>query len=138
MDEESYSDAAIDVKPINKNCNPNQKVEIVDNNTGAKNNQGIDETSNKANVQASYDKDPNPKPLYGGINKIYGLKNYEIKYKKKNFLIKTFNIDEALFHLVDSLKIKNDCLFEVKEIGLKKNSIYHFKNNKRKVINKIR
>ena len=42
-------------------------------------------------------------------------------------------------HLVDSLRIKNDCLFEVKEIGNKKNnSIYHFKNNKRKIINKIR
>mgnify|MGYP007000351835 len=48
------------------------------------------------------------------------------------------DINEALFHLVDSLKIKNDCLFEVKEINNKKKSIYHFKNNKRKVINKIR
>ena len=138
MDEESYSDAAIDVQPINKNCNPNNKTVIKDDGVGAQNNKTIDNNANKANTDATYDHSNEVKPLYGGINKIYGLKNYKINYKKKNFLIKTFNIDEALFHLVDSLKIKNDCLFEVKEVGVKKNSIYHFKNNKRKIINKIR
>lgn len=136
MDEES----PVDVIPINKNCNSNQKVAVVDDSTGSKNNDALNNTNEQAKANAAYDQENNPKPLYqgGSINKIYGLKNYEINYKKKKFLINTFNIDDALFHLVSSLKIKNDCLFEVKEVGLKKKSIYHFKNNKRKIINRIR
>lgn len=138
MDEESpYSDNNIDIKPINSNCNPNQKTAIIDDSVSSKNNDNLDNTSNQAKVDSSFDNDPQVKPLYGGTN-IYGLKNYEINYKKKKFLINTFNIHEALMHLVDSLKIKNDCLFEVKDINIKKSSIYHFKNNKRKMINKIR
>ena len=138
MDEEStYSDSNIDVKPINKNCNPNQKMSIKDDNTSSRNNDNLDNTNNQAKVDSSFDNDPQVAPLYGGTN-IYGLKNYEINYKKKKFLINTFNIQEALMHLVNSLKIKNDCLFEVRDISIKKNSIYHFKNNKRKLINKIR
>ena len=138
MDEEStYSDNNIDVKPINKNCNPNQKTSIKDHNASSRNNDNLDNTNNQAKVDSSFDNDPQVAPLYGGTN-IYGLKNYEINYKKKKFLINTFNIQEALMHLVDSLKIKSDCLFEVRDISVKKNSIYHFKNNKRKLINKIR
>ena len=138
MDEESYSDSAIDVKPINRNCNPNQKTVVIDDNAGSKNNDALNKTDAQSKSDAAFDHDNQVAPLYGGT-KIYGIKNYQINYKKKNFVIKTFNINEALFHLVDSLRIKNDCLFEVKELGIKKNSsIYHFKNNKRKIINKIR
>ena len=138
MDEESYSDSAIDVKPINKNCSPNQKTVVIDDNAGSKNNDALNKTDAQSKSDAAFDHDNQVAPLYGGTN-VYGLKNYQINYKKKNFFIKTFDINEALFHLVDSLRIKNDCLFEVKEIGNKKNnSIYHFKNNKRKIINKIR
>lgn len=138
MDEESsYSDSKIDVVPINKNCNPNQKTVIVDDGTAARNNESLSKTDAQSSADSAFDNDNDVKPLYGGFN-IYGLKNYQINYKKKKFIIKTFDINEALFHLVDSLKIKNDCLFEVKEINNKKNSIYHFKNNKRKIINKIR
>lgn len=137
MEEELYSDNNVDVKPINKNCNPNHKTVVIDDSTSSKNNDSLDSTSNQAKTDAAFDNDPQVKPLYGGIN-LYGLKNYEINYKKKKFLINTFNINEALFHLVKSLKIKHDCLFEVKDIGNRRKSIYHYKNNKRKIINKIR
>jgi len=139
MEEEvlPYSDDNIDVKPINKNCSQNQRTIIVDDNNASKNNDQINHVNNQAKADAIYDNDPQVKPLYGGVN-MYGIQNYQINYKKKKFLINTFNIQEALFHLVKSLKIKNDCLFEVKNVNNKKTSIYHFKNNKRKVINKIR
>ena len=62
MDEESYSDAAIDVKPINKNCNPNTKTVIKDDGVGAQNNKTIDNNTNKANTDATYDHNNEVKP----------------------------------------------------------------------------
>tara|TARA_B100001175_G_C19276722_1_gene526823 strand:- start:172 stop:573 length:402 start_codon:yes stop_codon:yes gene_type:complete len=133
MDEEQN----YDFKPINSNCSPTEQVKIVDSGTGSKNNESLDKTSNQANADAQYDSTNQVNAMYGG--NIYGLKNYEINYKKKKIYLKTFNITEALFHIINNFKIKKDCLFEVNEINNKNNrSIYHFKNNKKKVINKIR
>ena len=136
MEEESGS--SYDFKPINSGCPANQINIISDDGTGKKNNNAIDDTSNKAKTDSMYDQTNQVNSLYGGS--IQGLKNYEIIYKKKKINIKTFNINEALIHLINNLDIKKDCLFQTTEINNKKNksSIYHFKNNKRKSIIKIR
>ena len=131
MDEEIYSPAAIDVKPINSNCKQNTSTTIQSTNS---NNEKLDHTNNQLEASSVHDHTNNVKPLYGG--NIYKLKNYEIIYKKKKFQIKSNNINKALLYLVNSLNINHDCLFEVKT-NKKKNDIYHFKNNKRKIINKI-
>ena len=135
MEEESGS--SYDFQPINTGCPTNQKNIISDNGSGTKNNNSIDATSNQSKSDAMYDQTNQVTSLYGG--NINGLKNYEIIYKKKKINIKTFNINEALIHLINRLDIKKDCLFQTTEINKKKtSSIYHFKNNKRKSIIKIR
>lgn len=133
MDEET----SYDFKPINSNCNPNEQVKVVDDGKGAKNNEALDKTNNQAASDAQYDSTNQVNAMYGG--NIYGLKNYEINYKKKKIYLRTFDINEALNHIIKNFKIKKDCLFEVNEINNKNNrNIYHFKNNKKKEIVKIR
>ena len=133
MDEETN----YDFKPINSKCSPNTEVKVVDSNTGSKNNEQLDKTANQAAADSQYDSTNQVNAMYGG--NVYGLKNYEINYKRKKIYLKTFNLNEALLHITNSLKIKKDCLFEVNELNSKNNtSIYHFKNNKKKVILKIR
>ena len=51
--------------------------------------------------------------------------------------IKTEDIHKALLYIIKNANINHDCLFQVKIKGTRKYDIYHFKNNKRKVINKI-
>jgi hypothetical protein len=133
MEEESaYSSSSIEIVPITKSTTSNTPVKVQDNSQASAN---ISTNAQQASVDASYDTTINVQPLHGGTN-LYGIKNYEIIYKKKKFQIKSNNINKALLYLVNSLNINHDCLFEVKT-NKKKNDIYHFKNNKRKIINKI-
>lgn len=133
MEEES----TYDFKPVNSNCSPNHQVKIVDNGDAANNNKSIDKNNEQAKTDAQNDNQIQVNPQYGG--NVYGLKDYEIIYNKKKIYLKAFNINSALLHLVESFKINKDCLFEVGELKQKKNkSIYHYKNNKKKIINKIR
>lgn len=136
MDEESSQN--FDFEPINSKCPTNVITQTNNNDASSKNNAALDKTSAQASIDSSNDQDVPVGSLYGG--NIYGLKNYEIIYKKKKINIKTFNIKDALLHIINSLNINKDCLFQITEINSKKNisSIYHFKNNKRKIINKIR
>lgn len=133
MDEESIS--SYDFKPINDKCSTNNQTVIENNNN---NNSKINLINEQAKIDSQYDSINDVKAMYGG--NIYGLKNYEIIFNKKKININTFSINEALNHLTNTFKIKKDCLFEVNELNNKKKitSIYHLKNNKRKIYKKIR
>ena len=137
MNTNSYSSSNIEVTPINKNCNSNTKIVIKDDNTASNNNNDINHNHQQTKVDAMYDTDQQVGPMKGG-NFLYEIKDYDIIYKKKKINIKTENINKALLYIINTLNINNDCLFEVKLRGTKKISIYHFKNNKRKIINRIR
>ena len=140
MEEESaYSSSSIDFVPITQSTTSNTSVKVQNNSQTSAN---ISTNAQQASVDASYDTTINVQPLHGGTN-LYGIKNYEIIYKKKKIFIKSENIHKALFYIVKNANINHDCLFQVKikstdkSKASKKYDIYHFKNNKRKVINKI-
>ena len=133
MEEETSYLNSFEVKPITKSCSSTISTKIQNDSSVSAN---IDNTTQQTNIDASYDKTIEVKPLQGG-NNFYGIKNYEIIYKMKKVLIKTEDIHKALLYIIKNANINHDCLFQVKIKGTRKYDIYHFKNNKRKVINKI-
>ena len=146
MEEEmALNTVGFDVTPINNNCSMQQKTVILSNSDdpGSQTNQQIDSTSAQAKNDSAFDTidTESLKPLYGGK-----LNQYEIIYKNKIFIVRTHEINNIIKHLVKELKIKKDALFEVNQIKkIKKNKniysnthIYHYKNNKRPVILKVR
>jgi len=140
MEEEaSLNTVGFEVTPINNNC-ANQKKIIQSNNSsneGTQNNNKINNVSNQSKQDAAYDTvdTESLKPLYGGTY----LKNYRIIYKKKIFFMKSEHIEEALLHIAKILKLKNHALFETQEMNKKLgNNIYHYKNNKKPIIIKIK
>lgn len=140
MEEEaSLNTVGFEVTPVGNNCS-NQKKVIISNNSSnpsTQNNQQIDNVANQAKQDAAYDNidTESLKPLYGGGD----LNDYQIIYKKKIFFMKSKHIEEALHHLAKILKLKNHALFETQQINNHSNNhIYHYKNNKKPVIIKIK
>lgn len=140
MEEEgALNTIGFNVTPINNNCSGEKKI-IVSNNSSdpsTLSNQNIDNVTNQAKQDSSYDRIDTEtlKPLYGGAN----LKDYQIIYKKKIFFIKSNQVEEALHQIAKMVKIKNHALFETQELNKKSsNHIYHYKNNKKPIIIKIK
>ena len=140
MEEEaSLNTVGFEVTPINNNC-ANQKNIIQSNissSQGVQNNKQIDNLSNQSKQDTAFDTvdTESLKPLYGGGD----LKDYQIIFKKKVFFMKSKNIEEALHHIAKILKLKNHGLFETQEMNKKiSNNIYHYKNNKKPIIIKIK
>ena len=140
MEEEAVlNTVGFNVTPINNNCSNQKKIIVANDNSNpaTKNNQQIDNVSNQAKQNAAYDNvdTESLKPLYGGGD----LKDFQIIFRKKVFFIKSKNIEDALHQIAHLVKLKNHALFETQELNKKySNHIYHYKNNKKPVILKIK